>query len=84
MASDLHRPTSLMVSASTRPQRRAMAPPARKDRAVTWLAGNPRLGSAAAEVWSVLVMRLDVTNISRVLHHTAHRGVSAVALCMRR
>jgi hypothetical protein len=61
-----------------------MAPPARRDRAVTWSAGKPRLGRAAAEVCSTFVMRADVMNISLLFRHTAHKGVLRVALCIRR
>ena len=59
MASDFQWPTRRMVSASTLPQRSALAPPARRLRALMSGAMKPRPGRACAEVRRMVVRSLD-------------------------
>ena len=84
MASERQRPTNLIVSVSTRPQRRAIAPPARIERALTWFAWKPRWGKAATEVCRVLVRSPEVTKNNLSVEKIVHSGVRAVAWWVRR
>ena len=61
MASLFNRPASRMVSASMRPHRKAMVPPARKLREFTSDGRNPMCGKEASAVRSKVVMSWLVT-----------------------
>jgi len=66
MISDCQRPRRRIMLVSTRAHRRAMAPPARKDRAWTSLGRNPRCGPRMrAEDWRRSVISAEVTGRHR-------------------
>ena len=61
MASERQRPTRRMVSVSTPPHSKAMAPPARRLRALTSATAKPRDGRQWTEARSREVMWAEVT-----------------------
>jgi hypothetical protein len=87
MTSERHRPTSWMILVSTRPQRRAIAPPARHERAETSSALKPSCGPRIlADVRMVSVTSLEemVHQALVVVLRTTHSGASGGAPCWRR
>lgn len=62
MASDFQRPSNLMISESMRAQSRAVAPPGRRERAVSKRGSIPVKVSREAAAWRrPLVMNWDLT-----------------------
>ena len=78
IASDFQRPTRRMVSASTLPQRSAMAPPARRLRALMSDAAKPRPERALAEERRTAVRSLEERVDRRAPRGYVHSGVEAV------
>ena len=85
MTSLRHLPTRRIVSVSTRAMRRAMAPPARIDRALTSYGANPTWGPMRVVVARSTAVILELRTVDQtVLLKTAVRWVSGVAPCCRR
>ena len=64
MALDFQQPSSMMASVPTLAQSRAVAPPGRKERAVTFLARTPVVGSCTlATCWIALVTYVDLAGV---------------------
>ena len=80
-----HLPTRWIVSVSTRPLRRAMAPPARIDRALTSSGVNPTWGPMRVVATRSTVVILALWTVDQAFPlKTAARCVSGVAPCCRK
>lgn len=85
MASDCQRPSKRMMLVSILEQRRAMAPPARRERALTSLGTRPRLEpQAATDQRRASVISAGVTGWNLSWKKYVARGVVGVALACRR
>jgi hypothetical protein len=83
IASERQRPTRRMVSASIRPQSRAIAPPARRLRAVMSCALMPMVGQRGTASRRMLVMREPGMMVGWG-RNTVASGVLGLALCCLR
>ena len=80
-----HLPTRWIVSVSTPPMRRAMAPPARIDRALTSSGVNPTWGPMRVVATRSTVVILALWTVDQAVPlKTVARCMSGVALCCRR
>ena len=85
MTSLRHLPTRRIVSVSTRAMRRAMAPPARIDRALTSSGVNPTWGPMVVVAARSVVVISALRTVDQVAPlKTVARCVSGVVPCCRR